>query len=111
MRRQWAKSMKWYPQLYAGPEAEKKRNKIIRKLKCNMGQVNVYLITFAANETDLFDILPAYLLKQKAVRRRLPMIVGIAVGYGEAVDLVIKIVEETLRETGSADVKQYLKSR
>lgn len=103
--------MKWYPMLYVGPEAEKKKNKIIWKLKCNAGMLNIYLVTFASNGQDLFDILPTTLLKQKAFRRNLPPIVGIAVGYEEAVDLVIGIVEETLQATGGADVKQYLKDK
>ena len=39
------------------------------------------------------------------------MIVGIAVGYEEAVDLVVGIVEETIRKTGGIDVRQYLKDK
>lgn len=103
--------MKWYPKLYVGPKAEKKQTKIIWKLKCNAGMLNVYLVTFASNGKDLFDILPSAVLKQKAVRRNLPTIVGIAVGYDEAVNLVIQIVEEAIRETGQPDIKQYLKDK
>ena len=69
------------------------------------------LVTLASNGKDLFDILPSHLLKQKALRRNLPMIVGIAVGYEEAVDLVVGIVEETIRKTGGTDVRQYLKDK
>ena len=43
--------------------------------------LNIYLVTLASKGKDLFDILPSHLLKQKALRRNLPMIVGIAVGY------------------------------
>ena len=103
--------MKWYPKLYTGPEAEKKRTKIIWKIKCNAGMLDIYLVTLSSNGKDLFDILPTTVLKQKAVRRNLPLIVGIAVGHEEAVNLVIRIVEETLRETGGLDVKQYLKDK
>ena len=38
-------------------------------------------------------------------------IIGIAVGYEEAVGLVTGIVEETIRETGGTDVRQYLKDK
>ena len=96
--------MKWYGKLYVGPEAAKKQSKIIWKL-------NIYLVTLASNGKDLFDILPSHLLKQKALRRNLPMIVGIAVGYEEAVDLVVGIVEETIQKTGGTDVRQYLKDK
>ena len=74
-------SMKWYGKLYVGPEAAKKQSKIIWKLKCGAGMLNIYLVTLASNGKDLFDILPSHLLKQKALRRNLPPIIGIAVGY------------------------------
>ncbi len=103
--------MKWYPLLYVGQKAEKKRDRIIWKIKCGAGLVDVYLITLASNGEDLFDIISTAFLKQRAVRRNLPMIIGIASGQKEAVELVQGIVEETIRETGTADVKQYLKDR
>ena len=104
-------SMKWYGKFYVGPEAAKKQSKIIWKLKCGAGMLNIYLVTLASNGKDLFDILPSHLLKQKALRRNLPPIIGIAVGYEEAVGLVTGIVEETIRETGGTDVRQYLKDK
>ena len=104
-------SMKWYGKLYVGPEAAKKQSKIIWKLKCGAGMLNIYLVTLASNGKDLFDILPSHLLKQKALRRNLPPIIGIAVGYEEAVGLVTGIVEETIRETGGTDVRQFLKDK
>ena len=103
--------MKWYGKLYVGPEAVKKQSKIIWKLKCGAGMLNIYLVTLASNGKDLFDILPSHLLKQKALRRDLLMIVGIAVGYEEAVDLGVVIVEETIQKTGGTDVRQYLKDK
>ena len=63
----------------------------------------------AANGQDLFDILSSAYLKQPALRRNLPEIVGIAQGREEAVALVQQILEETLQETGAADVKAYLR--
>ena len=45
------------------------------------------------------------------MRKKLPMIYGIAKGYEEAVDLVVQMAEETYRETGNGDILRYLKSR
>ena len=100
--------MKWYSELYVGENVQKKKEKIIRKLNRNAGMLNVYVITFASNQVDLFDIISCVWLKQKALRRSLPMIVGIALGYEEAVDLTVQIIQETLENTGSLQVKQYL---
>ena len=99
--------MKWYPYLYVGEGASKKKNKIIRKLKIGAGMIDVWVITEAANGEDQFDILSSAWLKQRAVRKKLPMIYG----YEEAVDLVVQMAEETYRETGNGDILRYLKSR
>ena len=98
--------MKWYPYLYVGEGASKKKNKIIRKLKIGAGMIDVWVITEAANGEDQLDILSSAWL-----RRKLPMIYGIAKGYEEAVDLVVQMAEETYRETGNGDILRYLKSR
>lgn len=94
-----------------GGKCIKKENKIIRKLKIGAGMIDVWVITEAANGEDQFDILSSAWLKQRAVRKKLPMIYGIAKGYEEAVDLVVQMAEETYRETGNGDILRYLKSR
>lgn len=103
--------MKWYPYLYVSESAKAKEKKIIRKLKMGAGMIDVWVITRAANGTDVFDILSSKWLQQKAVRRNLPEIIGIARGYDEAVALVMQILEETREQTGSADIKKYLEEK
>ncbi len=51
------------------------------------------------------------MLKQKYYRKKAnaPYIVGIATGYGGAVDLVMDIIEDVFRETGAYDVKSFFK--
>ena len=39
------------------------------------------------------------------------MIVGMASGYGEALEVVEKIVEETYLKQGDTDVRRYLNDR
>ena len=46
--------------------------------------------------------------KQKAVRDNVGLVVGLARGYSEAKELIVSMVEEALRETGSANVKDYI---
>ena len=100
--------MNWYSKLYIGEGAKPKAGKIIRKLKRNAGQVDIYLITLASNGQDMLDIINSAYLKQPAVRRSLPMIVGIAKGYEEALDLVEQMLMETHRETGGYRIVEYL---
>lgn len=55
--------------------------------------------------------ITAEMLKQKYYRKKanMPYIVGIATGYGGAVDLVIDMIEDVFRETGTYDVKSFFK--
>ena len=94
-----------------GGRCIKKEKQDHPKLKIGAGMIDVWVITEAANGEDQFDILSSAWLKQRAVRKKLPMIYGIAKGYEEAVDLVVQMAEETYRETGNGDILRYLKSR
>lgn len=100
--------MKWYSVLYAGETARKKKNKIICKLKTGAGMLDVYLVTLSGNQHDLLEIISSAYLKQKVVRRNLPMILGIACGYEEAVEVAVEIVSETYAKTGDFKVSRYL---
>ena len=52
-----------------GKVHQKKKNKIIRKLKIGAGMIDVWVITEAANGEDQFDILSSAWLKQRAVEK------------------------------------------
>lgn len=103
--------LNWYEPLYLGPQASKKKEKLIRRLNIGAGTVDVYVVTLAANGTDVFDIFSAAYLKQPPVRRNLPMIVGLACGHGEAVELAVSIVRECYEKTGGANVREYLQRK
>ena len=97
--------MEWYSKLYIGDRAKPKAEKIIRKLKRNAGQIDIYLITLAANGQDMLDIIHSAYLKLPAVRRNLPMIVGIAKGYDE------EMLAETCAQAGNTNIPEYLKQK
>lgn len=103
--------LKWYKKLYIGDNAKKKASSVIRKIEKGKLVFDIYLVTLASNEENLMEIIQANQLLQKAVRRRCPMIVGLADGYGEALELVQKIIEETYHSQKDTDVRRYLKNR
>ena len=69
--------------------------------------VSVYFIALASNPDNLFDIFHAAHLKESALYRQNPYIVGIASGYDEALELVQRMVEDIYRETGGFQVREY----
>ena len=58
----------WYCPLYADPKLAVQKKRLVRKLNHNAVRPDLYLITFAANGQDLFDILSSAYLKQPALR-------------------------------------------
>lgn len=84
---------KFYKKLYWGPSV---KNHVLVKWKLFMGsgQFNVFCITKAAAEHDQLDIIHCAFLKQKYYRYHPVMIYGIAEGYKEALDIVLRISQE-----------------
>lgn len=103
--------LKWYNNLYVGNNAEKSLQKAIDKLNHQRLVTGIYLITLASGEKNQLDIFSAVQLKQPALYDRCPMIVGIANGYEEALLLVVKILEETLKEKKNADMRAFLEEK
>lgn len=100
--------MRFRNKLYISPSLDKKCGKVKWKLRTGRPQPTIYIIALARN-SDLLEIYHSGLLKQKYYKKKqnAPYIVGIATGYGGAVDLVIEIIEDVLRETGGYDVKAF----
>ena len=91
--------LKWYKNLYVGNTAKKKEKTLRRKISCGIGTFNVFVITLAVNAAQLL---------QKTLRRRCPLIVGIAVGYEEAVEIVEQIVKEVWEKTGTVSIRSWI---
>lgn len=103
--------LSWYNHLYVGDNVKRKVDKYKKNLDKGNFTPGVYLITLAANGVDQLDIISSYYLLQNAVYRRCPMVVGIARGYEEACELLIRMTEESICHTGKANVKEYLMQR
>lgn len=100
--------MKFYRYLYVG-DTIKNPNKIKWKLKHHAG-VQAYVVTIAAGNDQLELFHSAY-LKQKYFRKHPPIVVGIASDYNEAVQIVMRITQECLNNTGNCNLKEYLKQK
>lgn len=100
--------MIWYDKLYVGESIVHKTKKIKWKIMHNAGQIGIYVITLASNRQNLLDIIPSYELMQRGYPKRDMVIVGLAKGYDEAVEVAASIVDEVYRNTGTFAVRTYL---
>lgn len=88
----------------------KNEKKLLKKLNRSRIPCRFYVLTFAKGD-DQLEIHPAYCLQQPFYKKYPPVIVGLAKEYSEAVELVIRITEDSLSKTGSCNLKEYLHSR
>lgn len=100
--------MIWYDKLYVGESIVHKTKKIKWKIMHNAGLIGIYVITLASNRQNLLDIIPSYELMQRGYPKREMVIVGLAKGYDEAVEVAASIVDEVYRNTGTFAVRTYL---
>lgn len=102
--------LNWIKDYYVGAEVaepEEIRRKIEKKEKPG----EEYLLTIAANPSNVLDLIPAESLKYSVLYDACPMIVGIAKDKAEAMELAMQILVECQKKTGTFDVKQYLMNR
>ena len=90
---------------------QEKKEKIIKKLRQNRLQPQVYVIALSQGEQNHLEFFSSMLLKQRVYRDSGLFVVGIAAGYDEAVSLVKDITEQVYKETGDADVRQFITLR
>lgn len=102
--------LKWQKKYYIS-EGVKSPVKIQSKINAGKPVPGIYLLTLSDNPGNIMEIVPAVTLIQKTAYDLCPVIIGMARGKDEALELVQRIVEEVYRETGSFGIKEYMKNR
>ncbi|MDO4519403.1 MAG: hypothetical protein Q4B47_03785 [Eubacteriales bacterium] len=92
-------------------DEEIKNPEKVRK-KIDSGKLTgIYLITLSSNQDNMLEIYAADLLKMKAQRDLCQPIVGIAKNRDNAIEMIVRILEESLQTEYAADLVNYLKNR
>lgn len=102
--------LKWWEHCYIG-EGVKGSASLIGKINGGKAAPGIYLVTLSHNPHNIMEIIPAVVLVQRAAYDFCPMIIAMAKGKDEAIDLAGKIAEVCYRETGSFQIKEYIKNR
>lgn len=104
-----AGKLKYAPNLYLGESiASEKLDKLKKRLDKKPLLANVYLITPARNPADQLDIFDARQLVQPHYKKEEFLVLGIASGYEEALQLIEQIAEECLESRGDCNLREYL---
>lgn len=103
--------IKCYCDPYTGASVANKKNQYILNLMNEKFSHSVHLITLAQGTQNHLEIFASSLLCQHIYDEKEIFIVGIAGKYYEAVELVEKIVQDVLEQTGKPDIRDYIETQ
>ena len=102
--------MKFIEHLYVS-KSIKNVDKVISKLRRNVGQIMVYIISISENSTEQLDIYHCSIMQQKYFHKDNNFtIVAITKTHEEAVDFVKYLVEDCMKVRDDCKLKEYLLS-
>lgn len=101
---------RFYKDLYWG-NSVKNRALVKWKLKMGSGQFGIYCVTKAMGMGGQLDIINSAFLKQKYYRYNPVLVYGIAEGYEEAVELVLRISQEASIAGFDGKLAEFLETK
>lgn len=100
--------MKFYKYLYVQEELEKKKEKIIRKLKQKKILISCYVVALAPNPKNQLEIYSSKFLFQPGFPTEDLFVISIVKSYEDALEFVEKLFEEVYNETKRTDIRSYI---
>lgn len=97
--------------LYAGEKVSSEQYKIIEKVHKGKVVPGLYLITLSNHPDNMLDLILEKEALQTCYSNTVLKVIGIAGNKKEAIQLVQTIIEESIKETGSADVREFLRTK
>ncbi len=93
--------------MYFGESAGEKREKLLRRIRREKYDPNLYLLALPLWDNNQLEIYPALTFKQPFFKEADLRIVGIALGREEATALAQTIVGDAYANTGGTDLRAY----
>ena len=103
--------MKYFSNLYGSEGLEKKKDKVIARLERRKIQPDLHVILLPECDHNQLEIVNAMYLLQPCYPREGRMVVGIAKGFEEAVELVEEISREVYDATGDLELRDYIQAK
>lgn len=100
--------LEWSSEIFLGEGMEDRCGKVIRMLEAGKAPYMTWLITRSGGSCDQLEITDALYLKQPALRRNLPEILGLAFSKDEAFQMVYEITKACVDATGDAKLIEFL---
>jgi hypothetical protein len=98
--------MKWHEHLYVSEKASRESLKRFGRMK-NKFDFPAYMITLPSNPENLLDILSCQEINATPYYRDI-LVIGIANGKKDALELVRDIIWDTYSHTGGFEIQRYM---
>lgn len=102
------KKIIWYRHLYMGELARKKRYTIVHNIKAGKLLYDVYVIVLPQTKHNQLELVNANQLLAPWYRKSPLRIVGIAIGYEEAVSLLEKMFLDAYEHIGEYNPRLFI---
>lgn len=102
--------LKWLDDGYVGESITDPQG-IRRKVEKGNILPGIFLITLSEHPDHILEFFPCNMILNKRLRNRCPMIIGMARGKREAMELTCRIISNIYYETKGFQVAEYLKNR
>ncbi len=102
--------MKFISHLYLGKTVKKKPEKLVARIRKKKLMINTYVICLAENREDPLEYYKTVELKKSWYDSHEPVIVGIAKGEEETIELIAGIINDCMQKTGGLDLRSFLLS-
>ena len=103
--------VKWYKYLYVGSRIEKKKKRCMCCIEEGKRLRGFYVIALASNVEDQLEIMAANELSHPMVKERIPLIVGLALDYTEAMDILYQIIDDAEAANMRGCLRAYIEKK
>ncbi len=100
--------MRWWDHLYMGEQAARLRPSLLRRMREGGFLPDTYVITLPQSGNHLLDMEPFLLFNREKRPDKKDLILGVAVGYSEACQVVRDMIDDMYRHTGAFDWEAYM---
>lgn len=103
--------IEFFCDMYISEDLKSKEDELKKKLLRNKLRAGTYVIALAQGEQNNLDFFSAILFRQHLFEETPFLVVGLADGYDDALYLVEEITKKVCKETGNADIRNYILNR
>ena len=100
--------MNWYRKMYLSDSLADRGGQIMEEMEAGRFSPKIWVVSIPAGEKDQLDIRKASALAYHGLWESIPMIVGLAGSWKEAVGLVKQITEDCLKARSDAMLRSFL---